>query len=225
MSSSAPQGFTLLELTIALALSGGVMAMAASGLVALMTKDRQAAADRTHRYELQRTLDFMGNEIRMAAKISPCPNQDGSHYQPATASRNAHPILVLWMPTAMGLPEPIVYYLATPPRQSVWTGPQVLYRWGPTLRLNGDYSNNLGTYNYYNEVVVDQITSEIAPTPCPDSHPLNIGGSGLGLCLSAEQRSAHLTLRRQGHHRPITTTAKFSLRSREIAEQNTCSSS
>jgi hypothetical protein len=224
MSSSDPHGFTLLELTIALALTGGVVAMAASGLVALMTKDRQAAIDRTHRYELQRTLDFIGNEIRMAAKISPCPNQDGIHYQPAVQSRNAHPVLVLWMPTGMGLPEPIVYYLARPPVKSVWTGPQVLYRWGPTLRLNGDYSNNQGTYNYYNEVVVDQMTSEITTAPCPDSYPLAMSQSGLRLCLSPEQRSAHLTLGRQGQTHAITTTAKFSLRSREQEEQNTCSS-
>jgi type II secretory pathway pseudopilin PulG len=215
-------GFTLIELTIAISLATGILVMAGSGLMAIMARDKQAAADRANRYELQRTIDFLGQEIRMAASISPCPIMAAGSYQPATGSTNAQPILVLHMPTSSGLTAPIVYYLAAPPPQdqTVWAGPLVLYRWGPTLLLNGDYSYNptTKTYNFYNELVIDRVTTNSHSLSCPAAYSQNIPASaaaGFSLCLSPQGRSAQLAISRYGSQQKIiANVATFSPRSK-----------
>jgi prepilin-type N-terminal cleavage/methylation domain-containing protein len=230
MKKSA-SGFTLIELIIAMALATGILAMAGGGLMAIMARDKQAAADRANRYELQRTIDFLGQEIRMAASVSPCPTAKSNHYQPATGSTNTQPILVLNMPASSGLTAPIVYYLAAPPPQdrTVWDGPLVLYRWGPTLLLNGDYSKNTNTntYDFYNELVIDRVTTSISNSTCPTNYAQNIpasGAAGFSLCLAPQGRSAQLMLSRYGSQQKIISTlATFSPRSRAVMmEAGTC---
>lgn len=215
-------GFTLIELTIAISLATGILAMAGNGLMAIMARDKQAAADRANRYELQRTIDFLGQEIRMAASISPCPISAAGSYQPATGSIDAQPILVLHMPASTGLTAPIVYYLAAPPPQdqTVWAGPLVLYRWGPTLLLNGDYSHNptTKTYNFYNELVIDRVTTTSHNSACPAAYSQNIpvssAAAGFSLCLSPQGRSAQLAISRySSQQKIIATVATFSPRS------------
>lgn len=221
-------GFTLMELVVAIALATGILAMAGNGLIAIMTKDRQAAADRQNRYELQRTTDFLGQEIRMATRISPCPTREAiGQFQAATGSTNAQPVLVLHL---KNLPAPIVYYLATPPPQNrtVWDGPLVLYRWGPTLLLNGEYSRDIATntYRYYNELVVDRVTTPSSNRTCPAGYDQNIpatGAAGFSLCLGAEGRSVRIALSRLGHQQQaIATWATFSTRSQGAAITNVC---
>lgn len=220
-------GFTLIELTIAIALSTGILAMAGNGLMAIMARDKQAAADRANRYELQRTIDFLGQEIRMAASISPCPISEAGNYQPATGSTNAQPILVLHMPASSGLTAPIVYYLAAPPPQdqTVWDGPLVLYRWGPTLLLNGDYSHNptTKTYDFYNELVIDRVTTTSSNLTCPAAYSQNIptsAAAGFSLCRSPQGRAAQLVISRYGSQQKIiATVATFSSRSRFSVER------
>jgi prepilin-type N-terminal cleavage/methylation domain-containing protein len=221
-------GFTLVELIVAIALGTGILAMAGNGLVVIMAKDRQAAADRQNRYELQRTLDFLGQEIRMATSISPCPASAAiDKFQTATGSTNARPILLLRI---KDLPAPIVYYLATPPpkNQTVWDGPLVLYRWGPTLLLNGEYSRDVATntYSYYNELVVDRVTTHSSNSACPVGYDQSIpasGAAGFSLCLGAEGRSVRIALSRLGHQqKAIATWATFSTRSKGAVVANVC---
>jgi type II secretory pathway pseudopilin PulG len=221
-------GFTLVELVVAISLATGILAMAGNGLVVIMAKDRQAAADRQNRYELQRTTDFLGQEIRMATSISPCPASEAiDQFQTATGSTNARPILSLRI---KDLPAPIIYYLATPPpkNQTVWDGPLVLYRWGPTLLLNGEYSRDVATntYSYYNELVVDRITTHSSNSACPVGYDRSIpasGAAGFSLCLGADGRSVRITLSRLSHQqKTIATWATFSTRSKGAAVANAC---
>jgi prepilin-type N-terminal cleavage/methylation domain-containing protein len=221
-------GFTLIELVVAIALSTGILAMAGNGLIAIMAKDRQAAADRQNRYELQRTTDFLGQEIRMATSISPCPASEAiDKFQTATGSTNAQPILILRI---KDLPAPIVYYLATPPpkNKTVWDGPLVLYRWGPTLLLNGEYSKNIATntYSYYNELVVDRVATQSSNSICPVGYDKSIpasGSAGFSLCLGGEGRSVRMALSRVGQQQKvITARATFSTRSQGATSANIC---
>jgi prepilin-type N-terminal cleavage/methylation domain-containing protein len=164
MSKFLKSGFTLIELVLALAIASMFLALVGGGLVVVTKQDRAAAADRTSRYELQRALSFMGNEVQMSEFVNPCPPNSTDIYSPASNSSDHYPVLVLTMPIESGLTKPIVYYVAAPPKASVWSGPLVIYRWGPTLNLDGSYSPDKSTthYSYYNEVVVDKITDKIS---------------------------------------------------------------
>jgi prepilin-type N-terminal cleavage/methylation domain-containing protein len=226
--TKSESGFTLIELVVAIALATGILAMAGNGMIAIMAKDRQAAADRQNRYELQRTTDFLGQEIRMATRISPCPTSEAiGQFQAASGSTNAQPILVLH---TKDLPAPIVYYLATPPpkNKSVWDGPLVLYRWGPTLLLSGEYSREVttNTYSYYNELVVDRLTPQSSNSACPLSYDKSIpatGAAGFSLCLGGEGRSVRLALSRFSHQQKVIATwATFSTRSQGAVLASIC---
>jgi prepilin-type N-terminal cleavage/methylation domain-containing protein len=206
-------GFTLLELTVAVALSGGIVAAAAGGMVALMARDRQGTIDRHHRAELHRAQEFISQEIRMAQQVSPCPERAAAGYRPTAQVKQPRPWLVLHMPASMGLPGPIVYYAAQalPQRRSVWQGPLLLYRWGPTLKLDGDYSDSA----YANEMVLDRLALSVPAVACPASHSQFGGGGGLSLCMDPEGRSVRVSLSRNraANTPPLTSTAITTVRS------------
>jgi prepilin-type N-terminal cleavage/methylation domain-containing protein len=64
------QGFTLIELLVAGVLSAVVILVAWSGLVSAMSMSHEAQARSARQAELNKALDFMTNEIRMARAIN-----------------------------------------------------------------------------------------------------------------------------------------------------------
>jgi prepilin-type N-terminal cleavage/methylation domain-containing protein len=196
-------GFTLFELTIAMSLTSVVLALVGSGLVTVLQFDQRFAATQKNRSELQRTMDFMTTEVRMAEQLEPCPEVHVPEYSPAADSQQPQPIVVLKMPVSSGLTKPIVYYVAAPPADSVWAGPRVLYRWGPTLQLSGSYSagDSGTTYNYYNEVVVDRIATTSNADACSGVYsqaiPLRSTASGFSLCSDPTGQLVRVSLQRQ----------------------------
>jgi prepilin-type N-terminal cleavage/methylation domain-containing protein len=196
-------GFTLFELTIAMSLMSLVLALMGSGLVTVLQFEQRFTATQKNRGELQRTMDFMATEIRMADQLEPCPEIHIPNYAPAVDSQRPQPIMVLKMPTSSGLTQPIVYYVATPPVHSVWAGPLALYRWGPTLRLNGSYSEGASGagYSYYNEVVIDRIAPTASAAPCGGLYsqaiPLRSPAQGFSICSDPTGQAVRVSLQRQ----------------------------
>ncbi len=196
-------GFTLLELTIALSLTAVVVALISGGLLAVLQFDQRFTAMQKNRRELQRTIDFIATEMQMSDRLEPCPEIHPPAYSPASGSQQPQPIIVLTMPASSNLTQPIVYYLAIPPARSVWAGPLALYRWGPTLQLNGNYSANAtgAGYSYYNEVVVDRVTSTNSAEPCgslySQSIPLRSVRRGFAICSDPNGGVARISLQRQ----------------------------
>jgi type II secretory pathway pseudopilin PulG len=213
-------GFTLIELVLALAMATMFLGLVGSGLVIVTKQDRAAAADRSSRYELQRTLGFIGNEVQMAQSVNPCPPDFNGASTPATGSTNPYPVLSLTMPIESGLTEPIIYYVAAPPANSPWSGPLVIYRWGPTLNLNGTYSkgSSAASYSYYNEVVVDKITANQLSNNCdavftaaiPANHSQGFSACGTAVKLAVTRSSDHT-------RRDISLNSVFSRRSRSVS--------
>lgn len=68
--SKTQQGFTLIELLVAGVLSVVVILVTWSGLVSAMSMSQAAEARSARQAELNRALDFMTNEIRMARSIN-----------------------------------------------------------------------------------------------------------------------------------------------------------
>jgi prepilin-type N-terminal cleavage/methylation domain-containing protein len=220
----SPSGFTLIELVLALAIATIFLGLVGSGLVIVTKQDRAAAADRASRYELQRSLNFIGNEVQMAQSVNPCPPDFNGASITTSGSTNPYPVLSLTMPIETGLTEPIIYYVAAPPTNSPWSGPLVIYRWGPTLNLNGTYSkgSSAASYSYYNEVVVDKITANQLSNNCdavftaaiPANHP-----QGFSACVEPSGTAVKLAVTRSSDHtrRDISLNSIFSRRSRSVS--------
>jgi prepilin-type N-terminal cleavage/methylation domain-containing protein len=211
------RGFTLIELLVALVITGIVIGLAGSGLYALMNANQRSQIETADRLELEQALAFMTDEIRMSQQVMiniPSVPTSITNFNPASGSSRIQPILVLNPALNSGLTNPIVYYLADPPNSSVWLGPRVIYRWGPTLLQNGNYSdgNNhdvtqlpLGSpVEYYNEVVVDRISDRVSPQAniaCESSYnypaPAITARLGFYTCIAPDQKSVKLWMYKQ----------------------------
>lgn len=213
-------GFTLMELLLALAITGIVISLTGSGLYALMNANQRSQNETTERLELEQAVAFITDEIKMSQQImktipSPFTGDTGiKGFNPASASSDIKPILVLKPALNSRLKDPIVYYLADPPNASVWLGPRVIYRWGPTLLQTGNYSDGAGKdiskisdtapIEYFNEVVIDRISdrvSDLATIDCEANYSFGIPSmaSRLGFyaCISPDQKSVKLWIYKQ----------------------------
>jgi prepilin-type N-terminal cleavage/methylation domain-containing protein len=219
LDRQSDRGFTLIELLLAVAISGLVMTLAGSGLYVLMSANNRSQSETTNRLELERALDFITKEIEMSRQIDsniPTPASSIPGFNAASGSSSVQPILVLTPSANSRLTNPIVYYLADPPNSSVWLGPRVIYRWGPMLLQNGNYSDGSGNdvatiapgapVQYYNEVLVDRmsdIATAQASIPCETSYGYAIPNlatrSGFYACVALDRKSVKLWLHKQSN--------------------------
>ncbi len=210
------RGFTLIELLVAIAITGIVITLTGSGLFALMNANQRSQTETADRLELEQALAFMTDEIKMSQQIAidiPDRRFAISGFNSASGSSGVQPILVLKPATNSRLTEPIVYYLADPPNRSVWLGPRVIYRWGPTLLQNGNYSDGKGTdvseilpgakIEYYNEVLVDRMSDVAlvaANIDCDRNYsavPSISKRLGFYACIAPDRKSVKLWMHKQ----------------------------
>ena len=210
-------GFTLVELLVAISITGIVISLTGSGLYALMKANQRSQIETTDRLELEQALAFMTDEIKMSQQIKTDSTFDTTNkigFNPASGSSHVEPILILYPGASSGLTRPIVYYLADPPNRSVWLGSRVIYRWGPTLKQNGNYSDGNGRdltqmplgspVTYYNEVLIDRVShvaSAQATAPCETSYsdaaPIVTNRLGFYACIAPDKKSVKLWMYKQ----------------------------
>jgi prepilin-type N-terminal cleavage/methylation domain-containing protein len=213
------RGFTLIELLVAIAITGIVITLTGSGLYTLMNANQRSQTETTERLELEQALAFMTDEIKMSKQIAfapPAKSSKHSSFHQASESKDPQIILVLDPATNSGLTDPIIYYLADPPNKSVWNGPRVIYRWGPTLMKDGKYSDGNGKdvsaklfdskvgVAYYNEVLIDRV-SEVNITGssnnCDSIYsyavPRMAERLGFYACIAADGKSVKLWMHKQ----------------------------
>jgi prepilin-type N-terminal cleavage/methylation domain-containing protein len=232
------RGFTLAELLVALAITGIVISLTGSGLYALMNANQRSQIETTERLELERALAFMTDEIKMSRQVMtsiPLLSNGNTHFQSASGSSFIQPILILSPAPNSGLTNPIVYYLAKPPNSnsSVWLGPRVIYRWGPTLLQNGNYSDGDGhdltqipigsPVEYYNEVVIDRMSdlaSAQASISCESSYsypvPAMTARLGFYACIAPDQKAVKLWMNKQ----PNTSARSQSVNALVVTRSN-----
>jgi len=63
-------GFTLIELLVAMSITTIVVGLAGSGLVTIMDANNKGEAETQRRTNLNRALDFISDEVRMASSVS-----------------------------------------------------------------------------------------------------------------------------------------------------------
>lgn len=187
-------GFTLVELLAAITITSIVVSITGFGLVTITQNNSKAGAETLRRIELNRALDFINDEARMATKIElNAATATVSGFSALAGTSNVQKVLVLTVP---GVTNPIVYYTASPPSNSVWSGDRVIYRWGPDFNTSGQYSSP-GTNT--NTLLVDLIDAD-TPTPNPDCttgspNPAVANRKGFYACVYPNGRVAEVYLR------------------------------
>jgi prepilin-type N-terminal cleavage/methylation domain-containing protein len=216
LNQSAQPGFTLIELLVAMAITSIVITLTGSGLYALMIANQRSQIETTDRFELEQALAFMSDEIKMSQQIIkniPVPSTAITGFRPASGSSHVQPILILQPAANSGLTNPIVYYLADPPNSSVWLGPRVIYRWGPTLLQTGNYSDGndhdvrqmpVGSpVAYFNEVIIDRMSDHgsVTSIACESSYSYTIPDLtdrlGFYACIAPDQKSVKIWMEKQ----------------------------
>ncbi|WP_373544790.1 type II secretion system protein J [Chamaesiphon sp.] len=207
-------GFTLVELLVALVITGIVISLTGTGLYALMNANQRSQIETTDRLELEQALAFMTDEIKMSQQVMTNIPADATDFNQASGATDIQIILVLKPAPSSKLTKPIIYYLADPPNSSVWLGPRVIYRWGPTLLQNGNYSDGDGIdvalilpgspIEYFNEVLVDRISDRgTAPAniACESSYNYSIPAmtdrKGFYACIALAKKSVKIWMYKQ----------------------------
>ena len=208
------RGFTLVELLVALVITGIVISLTGTGLYALMNANQRSQIETTDRLELEQALAFMTDEIKMSQQVMTNIPHDATNFNPVSGVIQI--ILVLNPAPSSKLTKPIIYYLADPPNSSVWLGPRVIYRWGPTLLQNGNYSDGDGKdvagilpgapIEYFNEVLVDRISDRItasANIACESSYnyavPAVTVRQGFYACIAPAKKSVKIWMYKQSN--------------------------
>jgi prepilin-type N-terminal cleavage/methylation domain-containing protein len=191
-NSSSSSGFTLVELLVAIVLAGLVAAGAGTGLVQVIEVSAKSDLETQRRIELNRASDFMAEEIKMASTIE--TDASSVTFTPKSGTSNVQQILAINLPSSMGVPEPIVYYIATPPSGSVWSGDRVVYRYGPEFDTSGVYTGTIS-----NKLLIDSIDdSSPSGAACPSgwtSNPSDLtNAKGFYSCVASDNKVAEIYL-------------------------------
>lgn len=186
-------GFTLTELLVAGALTAIVVGISGAGLASMLGTNRDGKAQNERRIELNRSLDFIAAEVRRARTIAPDADLDLGTDAPDFDATGKTPVLTLEVPN---VDQRIIYYLAdaTPP----WRGPQIIYRWGPNLNINGAYDNPNDPANWEeDQPLIDLISDEASEPDCESNpgwqaNPPEANATGFYTCVSETGKIAKI---------------------------------
>jgi type II secretory pathway pseudopilin PulG len=154
-------GFTITEVLLAALMMLIAVSVAGIGLIDLLRSNYRANADSEIRNNLNRTLEFVSDEVRRARIIAQTEaaivTTEVSDWKKIPG---AQAVLAFQIPNPSNpnnlLVQQIVYYTRKP--ENSLTGPRVLWRYGPDLDANGNYV--IG--NYIHSPVTDMLE---APAP------------------------------------------------------------
>lgn len=218
--SKNSSGFTLIDLLVAIVITGILVAGTSVGLTTILEKNQENEEEILKRQDTNRALNFIAEEIKSAEEISTDPSttdndgnpdNDAPSDMPSLSGTNVETVLTLFIP---GLDDPVVYRSAKPPNNSVWQGPRVIYRWGPNLNQDGSYSDPdtstdiIESTNWQNRPLIDLVTDNTddhLPDYCSQSGVTQIPSSAKGFYICVEDdgdpntpsRVAELVIRSQ----------------------------
>ena len=176
-------GFTLTELLTGLIMSGVVVGALGWGLMQILRTTSTEDSKINARSETSRALEFISEEIKRATAIE--SNANNANDNDATIDNTFDTtgktvVLALDIPDITNnvnldgdsdllgsdddpdTSERVVYYLKSASGTN-WKGPQILYRWGPPLDENGEYTE--GTWQP--EALIDEIDdTSLSGNPC-----------------------------------------------------------
>jgi len=219
--SNSNAGFTLTELLVGLFVSIFVVGALGFGLMQLLRTTRVETSKVEVRGETSRALDFISDEVRRARTIETDATNAGTDFSSIT---NETVVLALDIPeisdaATAGVTGRVVYYLKST-NLGNWQGPQVLYRWGPPLDANGDYTAGA----WQEEALIDGIDdTNIAADPClGDTLAPALGtASGFHACINGGNNTAQLYL--TGETKIAGGTDTYTANTKVVARARTAS--
>jgi type II secretory pathway pseudopilin PulG len=163
-------GFTITEVLLAGVLMLIAVLVSGIGVINLLRSNYRANADSEIRNNLNRTLEFVSDDLRRARIIAPTEAAIDTTQVPdwgkIKVDKEALAVLAFQIPDPnnpiIALPGQIVYY-TTDPENSL-TGPRVLWRYGPNLDANGNYDI---TSSWQHSPVTDMLAEDAVNPNCP----------------------------------------------------------
>jgi hypothetical protein len=193
----------MLEMILAGLFTAVVLGGAGSGLASIMKTQAEVASQIDRRLEVNRALDFMSQESSEARVIEIVGDGAGDTVTLADVAPTFvtnvlnydYTVLLLQLPDVS---ERIIYYLKSPPTNSVWRGPKVVYRWGPKLDEYGNYIAPNTPANWTSEPLIDLIDGTASSPNCPTGWFLSPNNSitptGFFACINLEAKAASVFL-------------------------------
>ncbi|MCA2618195.1 MULTISPECIES: hypothetical protein [unclassified Microcystis] len=183
-------GFTITEVLLAALMMLIAVLVAGNGLINLLRSNYRANADSEIRNNLNRTLEFVSDEVRRARIIANSQAAITTTQVPGwTEKPEARAVLAFQIPNPDNpgeiLPNQIVYYTRDT-KEGPWsslTGLQ-LWRFGPNLDANGNYitPNNINTWAL--SPVTDRLAAAAENPNCPaDFNKISDPPQGFFACL------------------------------------------
>jgi len=165
-------GFTITEVLLAGVMMLIAVLVSGIGVINLLRSNYRANADSEIRNNLNRTLEFVSDDLRRARIIAPTEaaieTTKVPDWENIKADKGARAVLAFRIPDPNNpinevlLPGQIVYY-TTDPENSL-TGPRVLWRYGPNLDANGNYDI---TSSWQHSPVTDMLAEDAVNPNCP----------------------------------------------------------
>jgi type II secretory pathway pseudopilin PulG len=206
-------GFTLTELLIGAAITSIVVGAAGFGLVQIMRTSQKGNTQAERRSEVARAYDFISDEIRRSRLVlgnnrleepNPNPIPEDKEYLNRQVTVSSPPFNATGKEVVLFLKVPVtdanidkdgnanneatvVYYVGTPPSSSVWKGPKVLYRWGPPIGNNGEYTDG----NWQENPLIDQVDANTINPNC-QSGWASSSAAGFAACIDPNNKTAQL---------------------------------
>jgi hypothetical protein len=171
----APEGgFTLTNLIIGAGLTLLVAAGGGGAVASMLDTTATSNARSERRVEMNRTLEFMRTEINRSERLIATANLPANFKNDlSTAQLNKikdevdvnsiQAVLQLKLP---GANTSVTYFTATP-KDGIWKGPKVLFRFGPDFLANGNYEDiDLASSDNWSPLpLLDRLESFSAPVP------------------------------------------------------------
>lgn len=184
-------GFTLVEVLIASFLTGLLILIAGYGLTVIINKNEQAEGESSRRIELNRAIEYMGEDIKSASSINLA-----SAYSISPASCT-QPILQLTI-SENGSPKTVVYYLkniSSGCGSSIWAEPALI------KRVENPSSSSIPASE--GSELVDAVSFvNVSPTPtCPTGWTVTPPSNQKGFyaCLDNATNARAVELHLRGH--------------------------
>ena len=177
-SGKSHAGFTLIELLSGLIMSTIVVAGLGFGLYQLTKTTRDQGTIGEVRSESARVREFVSNELRRAQSLDVQDTTTGeidiaavapNYTAPTNIDTATFPLTHVLSLNIPGVDERIIYSIAKP--DGTWKGPLVLYRWGPNMNSNGEYTDPNDVSQWDNEPLMDGI--EDTPQELPEDCVVN----------------------------------------------------
>ncbi|MFM7711851.1 MAG: type II secretion system protein J, partial [Microcystis sp.] len=163
-------GFTITEVLLAGLMMLIAVLVSGNGVINLLRSNYRANADSEIQNNLNRTLEFVSDEVRRASIIAKTETEITSTQVPT----GARAVLAFQIPdpnspSQAPLGEQIVYYTQVPENTDSLTGPRVLWRYGPNLDANGNYTTPDNINTWIHSPVTDMLASAANNPNCPAS--------------------------------------------------------